>query len=404
MDSTLLAGLIKKNTKLDVLMCQLFIKYPNKSDDIFRCVMDYLLTERERKIDISLIESQVNSLKKSITNIHREERNRKQVTYLLNKPQPVQRSAEWYSLRKGMFTASSDIGIITGLAYDCKKDKSPEYQAHLLDILTLKKNGHDLKGFKGNDVTRWGQKYEEIISKIYEIKSNQKMIEFGLIQHDTYSFVGASPDGISERGIMLEIKCPQLRKITGKVPEYYWSQVQVQLEVCNLDQCDFAEGVFEELTKDEIMDGHFEYTGLIGEMYSCKCKNTGPDCECYNDPDNRAFIYPDITITHSKQASSIKKTYERKYITTLKFKRIIYWGLKQYNCVSILRDREWWAKSIPKIKRAWDTVLEYRGNPNAIKELLDKTNGVMNKAASNNHYLIPPMGYCFNDTDSEESE
>jgi putative phage-type endonuclease len=324
------------------------------------------------------------------------------VTYLLNKQQPEQRSSAWYALRKGMFTASSDIGIITGLAYDCKKNKSPEGQAHLLDILTLKKNGHDLKGFKGNDVTRWGQKYEEIVSKIYEVKTNQKMIEFGLIQHDDYSFVGASPDGISERGIMLEIKCPQLRKITGTIPEYYWSQVQVQLEVCDLDQCDFAEGVFEEFHDiDEIINGQYEYTGLIGEMYECKCNNGTTECKCYDDVDNRAFIYPNISNTHSKQAKEIKKTYERKYITTLKFKRIIYWGLKEYSCITVERDRDWWAKSIPKISAAWDTVLSYRGNPSAIQELLKKTTGVMNRAASNNHYLVQPLSYCFNDTDED---
>ena len=47
-------------------------------------------------------------------------------------------------------------------------------------------------------------------------------------------------------GRMLEIKCPVSRKIntTGSVrgvicPVYYWDQVQIQLETCDLDECDF---------------------------------------------------------------------------------------------------------------------------------------------------------------------
>ena len=38
---------------------------------------------------------------------------------------------------------------------------------------------------------------------------------------------------------MLEIKCPTKRPITGFIPEYYHYQVQGQLEVCNLNYCDF---------------------------------------------------------------------------------------------------------------------------------------------------------------------
>ena len=40
---------------------------------------------------------------------------------------------------------------------------------------------------------------------------------------------------------MLEIKCPYSREITGIVPQMYWKQVQGQLEVCDLEVCDFLE-------------------------------------------------------------------------------------------------------------------------------------------------------------------
>ena len=53
--------------------------------------------------------------------------------------------------------------------------------------------------------------------------------------------MGASPDGITKDGIMLEIKCPYTRVMNGTVPPQYWAQVQGQLEVCGLDMCDYLE-------------------------------------------------------------------------------------------------------------------------------------------------------------------
>jgi putative phage-type endonuclease len=392
---------IKKNTKIDILLYELYTKYPQYSSDIFRYVVDFLLLEQEKVKDIDTVQNQVSTLKTFINDFHRIERNRKQVKYLLNKPQPEQRSPEWYTLRKNMFTASSDIGVITGDSYDHKKATSVEAKRHLIDILLLKKNGNDLKGFQGNDVTRWGQKYEEIVSKVYEVKENNKVIEFGLIQHDNYSFIGASPDGITAKGTMIEIKCPQLRKITGIVPRYYWSQVQVQLEVCDLDKCDFVEAVFNEFSTeaDLFEDEMCEFKGLIGEMYKCDCFKK--DCKCYENLDNRSFIYPDITGDCVKQRQEIKKMFERKFISTLKFKRHIYWGMKQYNNVTVVRDRKWWEGNIEKITETWNRVMYYRDRPEQLNELLINTKQDMNKKVANNPFLAPKITYCFDDTDDE---
>ena len=40
---------------------------------------------------------------------------------------------------------------------------------------------------------------------------------------------------------MLEIKCPYTREIKGIPPIYYWYQMQQQLKVCKLNECDFLE-------------------------------------------------------------------------------------------------------------------------------------------------------------------
>jgi hypothetical protein len=97
----------------------------------------------------------------------------------------------------------------------------------------------------------WGNKYESVAVLIYEYRNNVKVLEFGCLKHPFINFLGASPDGITEDGIMLEIKCPSTREITGIPPPYYWCQVQGQLEVCELDRCDFLECKIKEYDGEE---------------------------------------------------------------------------------------------------------------------------------------------------------
>ena len=151
-----------------------------------------------------------------------------QVSHLLTIKKIEQRTPEWYETRETMITASDWATAIDQGHFSTKND------------FILKKCG---KGdiFKGNIYTEWGIKYEPIATKLYEVRNKIKVYEFGVLRHLNYSFLGASPDGITVQGIMLEIKCPYSRKITGIVPKDYWIQVQGQLEVCDLSYCDFLE-------------------------------------------------------------------------------------------------------------------------------------------------------------------
>ena len=82
------------------------------------------------------------------------------------------------------------------------------------------------------------------------------MVAFLILKLDILS---ASPDGIVDSesenkdyiGRMLEIKCPTSRDITGFIPEYYHAQVQGQLEVCDLEYCDFVECKISEYSSSE---------------------------------------------------------------------------------------------------------------------------------------------------------
>ena len=71
----------------------------------------------------------------------------------------------------------------------------------------------------------WGQKYEPISIQFYEKFYETKIMEFGCIKHQTYEYIGASPDGVNidesnpRFGRMLEIKkIPNLNKILSPDP------------------------------------------------------------------------------------------------------------------------------------------------------------------------------------------
>ncbi|KAF5827380.1 hypothetical protein DUNSADRAFT_761, partial [Dunaliella salina] len=64
---------------------------------------------------------------------------------------------------------------------------------------------------------QWGCMFEPIATDIYMKRQMTYVHEFGILQHPYLSYFGASPDGISSEGIMLEIKRPHKRKITGEI-------------------------------------------------------------------------------------------------------------------------------------------------------------------------------------------
>ena len=49
---------------------------------------------------------------------------------------------------------------------------------------------------------------------------------------------GASPDGYYQ-GNVVEIKCPYSQEIYKDIPERYYFQMQMQMEVCNMPQAYF---------------------------------------------------------------------------------------------------------------------------------------------------------------------
>jgi putative phage-type endonuclease len=266
------------------------------------------------------------------------------------KPQPPQRTPEWYQFRYNLITASN--------AY-----KAFESQANINQLIYEK--CQPLKVFDTttnekpamtnvNTTLHWGQKYEPLSVLIYEKMNNTKVSDFGCLQHDTYKYLGASPDGIntdtsSDRfGRMLEIKNIVNREITGIPKKEYWIQTQLQMEVCDLDECDFLETRFVEFENETAFyeDTTDKKKGII--MY-------------FHSPDGKPhYIYKLLDVIDKEH---IVKWEEETMETNEKTRiwiKTIYWKLDEMSCVLIQRNKTWFQTNIGQIENVWRIIEQER--------------------------------------------
>jgi putative phage-type endonuclease len=279
------------------------------------------------------------------------------IAYLRSIPQPEQRTPEWYRFRHNLITASN--------AYKAFESQSTVNQLIYEKCQPLKTNSGDDKFsmVNVNSTFHWGQKYEPLSVKIYEYIYNTKVEDFGCIQHSTYKFLGASPDGINVDqksklyGRMLEIKNIVNREITGIPKKEYWVQTQLQMEVCDLDECDFLETKFTEYQnfKEFCDDGNEEKTekgefkGII--MY-------------FNTKEGKPFyLYKPLEVLNYTEIDNWEEKMIEKYESeehNMLWIKNHYWKLEKLSCVLILRNRKWFQDNIGQLEKVWNIILKER--------------------------------------------
>lgn len=269
------------------------------------------------------------------------------IEYLKQIKQPEQRTKEWYDFRFNHLTASN-----AWKAYSTKE----KVKNQLIYEKCIPKE-HYISGLTETPMS-WGNKYEPLTIRFYEMKNNTNISEFGCIEHQSHSFLAASPDGIvtgpNNFGRMIEVKNVVSRVITGIPKEDYYIQMQLQMEVCDLNECDFVETKFIEYDSynDYIEDGSGcftqdeKYKGII-KVY---IKN------------NKQYVYDymDIHCTNIEDWLDNENTeYEN---TDYEWFKNIYWKLEVYSCVYVPRCKFWFDHTFQEIKTLWDTILEEREN------------------------------------------
>ena len=291
-----------------------------------------------------------------------------QIRILREKPQPEQRTPEWYSRRNNLITASAASkafgtqSSVNQLIYEkCKKYCASEEDG-----------GGGGSGSTGpmqgsvNSPLHWGQRYEPLTVMVYEHRNRTKLGEFGCIQHDTYPFIGASPDGINIDptsaiyGRMVEIKNIFNREITGQPKEEYWIQTQIQMEVCGLDECDFVETRFKEY------DGEEEYKSATatdanekGVILWFQSAPALSQHGCVSSP-IQLYEYAPIGATATEYDKWEAEMFAKHERLRSIWVRTIYWYLDEYSCVLVKRNRLWFEEAVKVLQNVWATIEEER--------------------------------------------
>lgn len=268
---------------------------------------------------------------------------REQLEKLKQLPTIEQRTQIWYDTRNTLITASDFAQALNEGKFGNQKQ------------FIIKKTGYEKDEFNGDlPPLKWGVMFEHVATKIYESRYNVKINEFGLIKHKEYDFFGASPDGITNNGIMVEIKCPFKRKINGEIPLQYYYQIQGQLDVCDLEECDYFECEFTEY-KSEL------------EFYSDDNNiEKGVIVEYKNEEDETKYMYSEISYNLPDKIS-IKEFININNNINIKDKKIHYYKLNKLNTQRVYRNKEFIEEKIPELKVIWEKILNLRNN----KELYD---------------------------------
>ena len=291
------------------------------------------------------------------------EKRKKKLNLLKQLDLPEQRTKEWYEMRKEKLTASS-LAAALGKCHFTSRNE-----------LLLSKI--EEKPYQSNEITEWGVKYEDIAIAFYEEMFNVKVLDFGLIPHPEFNAFGASPDGICDDtgnndyvSRMVEIKCPPKRKFTKTVPPHYGMQVQGQLEVCDLDECDFFQVKIEEykdfneykkdnfINDDKIIQGRTNINFPKGVTISYRKKNEL----------KLSYLYPKLNLTDDNYKQWIDDQKIKILLNGDDFIESKWWKISRYECTLVKRDNNWWINNIDKILQFYNDLLYYRDNIDALKD------------------------------------
>lgn len=271
---------------------------------------------------------------------------RLQLQKLLASPGIAQRTPEWYHARTELTTASDVASAIGGRNGPSK------------DFL-VKKAGCAVEQrpfSSGAPPLKWGVMFEPVANHIYASRMGVQVHEFGLLHHPFINHIGASPDGITDMGVMLEIKCPFSRVIDGSVPSAYRAQIQCQLDVCQLDECDFFECMFEEITStvEPVSGGVWDglEQGILVETWD---ENTQSHAYQYC----HEFLTDSINDVQSREDWAAR-TVESLTLQTSSIVTVRRWRLKCMDMVRICRDPEYITSMNMSLGLTWDRVLRYR--------------------------------------------
>jgi len=319
----------------------------------------------------------------------------------LNYTLPEQRTSGWFEQRKTRMTASPvsavlrlsqfEIDLRDNLDVDMKPEKKvghvmPAFNSYA-ELMRTKCGVGPV--FHGSVQTEWGVTYEPVVTALYELIEDTVVHEFGMIPHPTLDWLGASPDGITSQGRMIEIKCPYSRIPKEKhteeglvaVPKMqYWVQMQIQMECCKLDDCDFVDVMIREYgSREQYLNDNYgneeDDTFIYHRTASGQPKGVVIEKTYYDEQgiQRYEYFYPPVLKFQSKKEEDEWISQWARENLTLSTNQMIdmtlhklvsydirYWRIEKWLVKTVHRNKEWLQQRLPEVHDFWKLVLKYR--------------------------------------------
>jgi putative phage-type endonuclease len=250
-----------------------------------------------------------------------------------------QRTDAWHAKRGQMLTASE---IYKGLA-----TATP---AQRYELIMSKLVPKPISSGPGARSLLWGTRYEPVAKDIYcDLQHNIAIYDTTCVPHPTVPFLGASPDGVIVTddktdfrfGKLVEFKCPISREFTEHtpIPETYYHQMQLQMECTGIDECEYIEMQFKELTYSEWVDSKAPFKSFlaISEENDVKYRHYKEDI--------------DVATWRAKVLGDMGDQY-----------RMTYWILNNWRAVTVKKQKDWLSQHLPSLSTVWQEVQAHRNS------------------------------------------
>ncbi len=249
-----------------------------------------------------------------------------------------QRSLEWYQNYSKVLTASEFVALFS----QTKRRKDLVYSkvnpvCEQSSIFRLACPTDEMNALS------WGIRFEPVIKQLLEYRDKCKIFEPGRLQHSSNTHLAASPDGVIESssqpqqiGRLVEIKCPYSRVIGGEIPSEYWIQMQIQMEVADVDECEYIEATILSRKANQTDPVDLSETTFQGILYLLENSQKHGDYK---------YIYGDV-------GSSISPPIPEGYVCV----ETIPWGLKTWHRKIVSRDKAWYEATKPWQEAFWNDV------------------------------------------------
>ncbi len=277
----------------------------------------------------------------------------KHITELLGRRSTEQRTPEWYIQACKVLTASEFSNVFG----------SPLARGKLVMTKAIQPTAEEIQRRCSQQLTApsrhmtpfdWGIRFEPVVKQIYEHKHGVSIQDLGRLLHPSDPRIAASPDGLivdavdksSPRiGSLIEIKCPISRELSDKIPDEYYMQMQLQLEVTGLQKCYYVETRFRSAcsSRNMMLEGPAVVEGVLWLV-----EHFNPDD--YDDVPVRRYVYGPVGCSDLEEPPCHLIGQHDHIIER------IPWALMQWNEIVVERSSTWWSTVQPALRSFWEDV------------------------------------------------